>query len=191
MKRGGGKRKGGKYERQFCRDLSLWWCGEDDAFWRTSGSGARATTRGKQGKNTAGHCGDVGATDERGAPLMKVLAIELKRGRNKYTVADLLDKRPDAAIQEWEKWVIQAELSAEMAGARYWMLVQRRDQRDEIIFFPATLWHDLKKHGIRLTRTLRVLMTIGDYQTGIIGIPWSHWKERVTHEAICKIAKMS
>jgi len=39
--------KGGEFERDISRFLSRWWTyGErDDVFWRTSASGARATTR--------------------------------------------------------------------------------------------------------------------------------------------------
>lgn len=190
MKRGGGKAKGGSYERQFCKELSLWWTGtDDDAFWRTAGSGARATMRGKTNRATAGHCGDVGATDERGLPLMKVVSIELKRGRNKYTVADLLDKKKTAAIQEWEKWIIQARTSAYQAGAKYWMLIQRRDQRDEIAFFPSELWNDLNDNGVQLIRHLRMFTTIGGHYVNIVGTRWSHWKEKVSHKTIRAIAK--
>jgi len=41
--------KGSSFEREICTILSKWWTNNerDDVFWRTAGSGARATTRSK------------------------------------------------------------------------------------------------------------------------------------------------
>ncbi len=57
--------KGSNFEREICKLLSLWWTNDkrDDIFWRTSGSGARATTRSKTKQKTFGQYGDVQATD--------------------------------------------------------------------------------------------------------------------------------
>lgn len=134
-------KKGGIYEREICGELSTWWSGgeADDLFWRTAGSGGRATVRGKKGKSTTGHCGDVSATDKRGAKLLKVIAIEIKRGYNKDTFANLLDKPKHAAEQVWETWIKQAIASRDAAKAKFWMIIQRRDRKEAICFFPHAM----------------------------------------------------
>src|SRR5262245_2386383 len=48
--------KGSKFERDLCRQLSLWWSDgkRDDVFWRASQSGGRAKFRGRRGLQTHG-----------------------------------------------------------------------------------------------------------------------------------------
>jgi hypothetical protein len=74
--------KGGAFEREICRDLSLWWSSgaKDDIFYRTSGSGGRFTHRQKRGKITENDQGDVGFTDVDGKALMDLWLFELKTG---------------------------------------------------------------------------------------------------------------
>jgi hypothetical protein len=139
MRPGGGKAKGSAFERCFCKTLSLWWSdGEaDDLFYRTASSGARATVRGRQGKGTRGHCGDVCATDSEGEPLTRVITFELKRGHNGYTIQDLLDKSSRMAEQVYEKWFTQAGIAACNAGSYTWAVVVKRDQREPLIIMPT------------------------------------------------------
>jgi len=84
------KNKGGVFERDCSRMLSLWWTDgkRDDAIWRSASSGA-LTTVGK-GRYLA-HTGDFAATDAEAAPLFDRVIIEAKRGYNRYSVQDLLD----------------------------------------------------------------------------------------------------
>jgi len=154
--------KGGQFERDFSRQLSLWWTkGErDDCFWRTSNSGGRATVRARLGKKTSGHCGDIGSTDEVGRPFTNLITLELKRGYSAHTVADLMDKGPKAAKQEFEKWISQAIAAAERAETKYWMIVQRRDQRVPLVFFSERLELALQVGAIGCPRL--VLWTIID-----------------------------
>lgn len=141
-------KKGGQYEREFCRALSLWWSTgtRDDIFWRTAGSGGRATVRSKQNRRTFGQYGDIQAVDPVGAPLMRVICVELKRGYNKATLADALDRAPCMAQQQWEAFAEQAQQQAEHSGAPYWLLVQKRDDRHAIAFFPRALYVALEAH---------------------------------------------
>lgn len=134
--------KGSAFERAFCKELSLWWTGgeRDDVFWRSSNSGGRAKVRGRAGKNTAGQHGDISATDPIGEPLTKLLTIELKRGYSKFTVADMLDKPKNAATQKWEEWYNQVTESAAQAGSFAWLLIQKRDHRDALVFMPIRLF---------------------------------------------------
>jgi hypothetical protein len=143
------KGKGSAYERSVCKALSLWWSGgvSDDVFWRTSQSGGRATTRRKQGKDTRAHCGDLCALDNEGAALTRVITLELKRGYSKYTIHDILDRSDRAAQQMFEAFICQAIKAAENAGSPYWMLIHKRDKREEMVYFPNTLMREFKDFG--------------------------------------------
>lgn len=125
--------KGSQFERGFCRKLSLWWTyGErDDIFWRSSGSGARATQRSKRGKKTSGSYGDVSAIDPSGFPLLKHLVIELKRGYNSHSITDLIDGK---AKPLYLQWIDKLEKERKEAGADGWMLIVRKDHRKEMVF---------------------------------------------------------
>lgn len=138
--------KGSEFEREFCKDLSLWWTDQerDDIFWRSSNSGGRATVRAKVGRTTAGQYGDVAAIDFDGLPLLELMTMELKRGYSKNTIQDLVDKKDSAAVQVWEKWIHQTITSATLAGSKSWLMVVRRDRRDTIVFFPTQFYEFLK-----------------------------------------------
>lgn len=136
--------KGSDFERQFCRRLSLWWtAGEDDSiFWRTSQSGGRATTRAKAGKRADRHCGDLCAIDPIGEPLLRLISWELKRGYNRATFHELLDKPAQAKPPLYQEWFAKAESDRERAGAVYWALVHKRDRREPLLVTQAPLiWH--------------------------------------------------
>ena len=82
------RQKGQNFERDICKKLSLWYGGRKDIFWRTAGSGARATVRMKQDKCTALSAGDIGCIDPIGSQFLEVCLIELKRGYS--NVIDIL-----------------------------------------------------------------------------------------------------
>jgi len=139
--------KGPSFERWFCDRLSEWWTGDPDAsvFWRTANSGGRATVRGRKGKRTGNHHGDVCAIDPSGDDFLKVFCVELKRGYGRLSVQDFLDvpdkkqvtprgKKPPASY--WH-WVEKAETCREAAGALTWMLAVKRDKREPLVMFPA------------------------------------------------------
>lgn len=130
--------KGPQFERDVCRQLSLWWTGgeRDDVFWRTHGSGARATTRHKAGKRTAGQYGDIAASDPVGAALVRCITFSLKRGYNRHTLHDLLDMPEKAAKQVWEKWVAEIRQTARDAGTPFWAIIAKRDRREPLIILP-------------------------------------------------------
>ncbi len=134
-------KKGYSFERYVAKTLSLWWTNgkNDSVFWRTSGSGARATMRGKTGKKTKNAYGDISAVDPIGQPLIDLLTIEIKRGYSGHTFADLLDKPDDAAVQLYEKWFQQAEEAHAQAGSFSWILITKRDRREPLVFMPHRL----------------------------------------------------
>lgn len=137
--------KGGSFERELAKKLSLWLSrGEDDSWlWRTSNSGGRATVRGRKGKGTKGHCGDLGACCREAEPFLQLVTIEAKRGYNRCgSIADLLDRNEKVSRGKphaYELWFAQAEAARRRAGSRYWMLVVRRDQKVDAAFVPGDL----------------------------------------------------
>jgi hypothetical protein len=134
--------KGSVFEREICTKLSLWISRgkDDDLFWRTAGSGGRATNRRKKGKTTAGHAGDVTNTDIRGECLIRAITIEIKRGYSKLSFQDLIDRHDRTTTREFEGFVLQARESATVAGTPYWMLIHRRDAKRAMVYMPKSLW---------------------------------------------------
>lgn len=136
--------KGGALEREICKKLSDWWKpGRDDIFWRSSTSGGRATFRRKQGRNTYGQHGDVAATDPIGEPLLDVATIEIKRGYNATTMFDMLDVKVLAKTHQWRQWIEKAIRDAAAAGSYSWLIINRRDRREELITMPFNLFQAL------------------------------------------------
>ena len=119
--------KGSAFERKFCKDLSLWWTdGErDDVFWRTHGSGGRATQRTKKGKETHGQYGDVCATDPIGDELLDWIVFELKKGYSKASPIDLFNSQNTV----WRKLIEQAWETSEDAKCPYFALIHFPDYR--------------------------------------------------------------
>jgi len=89
------KSLGNTWEREFCRDLSLWWTdGKDNkVFWRTDSSGAV--------KGVSELAGDVKAIKEIGFPLINNVIIELKRTKQKDIFLDLIRRKEHSMIGEW------------------------------------------------------------------------------------------
>lgn len=129
-------RKGGNYERELCKEFSLWWTHgkNDDVFWRTAGSGGRATGRTKRGQKTHGSYGDIAAVNPIGAPLIDLLTIEVKRGYPHYHIGDMLDYSQKAGRQRFEEHFDQVYESWQKSGSFSWALICRRDNREPFIF---------------------------------------------------------
>jgi hypothetical protein len=138
MKPGAGHAKGAAFERDICRQLSLWWTSQqrDDIFWRTPQSGGRATHRAQKNKGTAGHYGDIMAVDPIGNPLLKFMTFELKHGYGGASAMDLLDGGPKSL---WRAWIIGAMRVCEDARSRYWAVIARRHCRKTVICYPSDL----------------------------------------------------
>lgn len=147
MRKGSGMKKGSAFERLMCKYLSEWWSEgkRDDIFYRTSGSGARATQRSKSRKKTYGQYGDVQAIDPIGEPLTKVCTIEIKRGYSKYTFADLLEKSQNPKVKTclMQQFVEQAEKSCEDASTYAWIIISKRNGRTPIVLMPYYLYKQI------------------------------------------------
>ena len=109
-------------------------------FWRSQSSGGRSTQRAKVGKQTAGQAGDVAPVDSRGEILSRLITFELKRGYNSVNPTTILDVSEGSSIQEFEKWISQAEESRRQQGSFTWAIVHKRDRRETVIYFPRHTW---------------------------------------------------
>jgi hypothetical protein len=155
----GGPHKGNPFEREIAKCLSLWFSDgtNDNIFWRTHQSGGRATTRAKAGKEASLHCGDIGAVNPIGEPLLKVLSFELKRGYNKAVLHDLIDMPVDKQqahakqiekghkdkIDDYPYWIAKAERDRLRAGALFWAIIHKRDYREALLVAPSKLFYRL------------------------------------------------
>lgn len=148
MKKGAGANKGSSFEREICKELSLWWTDgdRDDIFWRTAGSGGRATNRMKRGLSTSGAYGDIMAVDASGADLLRLVCFELKRGYGQWCVLDAVDRRPGSKPSMVESFWMQASRSALDANARYAVVIFRRDQKQTMIMSSEGLLTELSRH---------------------------------------------
>lgn len=135
------KSKGNSFERETCKRLSLWWSGDDDCvFWRTASSGGRATQRGKQGKKTKNHYGDIGCVDASGQALLDLFLIETKKGYNKATIHDLIDRDKNAKEQQYEEWIRKLTDGCGASGVPFWLLIHKRDRREAMVYMPLKAW---------------------------------------------------
>ena len=133
-KKASGSRKGTPFEREICKEVSLWWSwGErDDLVWRTATSGGRATSR-FETKNamTQYGFGDLAPTHESIYPLFDYFLFEVKRGYN--STLDLMEEvdlpghlKKVPQVQEWQT---TARRDAIRAGRPETIIIGRRDNR--------------------------------------------------------------
>lgn len=136
--------KGSDWERNISKRFSLWWTEEDreDVFWRTSGSGARATTRAKQGKKTKYQYGDLTFTDPIGKILIDYFLIELKRGYPDLGILILVDGKQKIPVLV--KWWQKAEEEKEFGKRKAVMLIIKRDYKHPIIVFDSSTFFGLE-----------------------------------------------
>lgn len=136
--------KGSQFERQICKQLSLWWTvGErDDIFWRSSQSGGRATQRMKFGKKTFGSYGDVAAVDPFGQPLLEYWTIELKRGKSHGSPWELLECTGEC--QKFEQTLAQVYRSHIHSGSEGWLLICKKDFRHAMAYID---WRTISRFG--------------------------------------------
>lgn len=142
--------KGSSFERKVCKQLSLWWTNgkRKDVFWRTSGSGATATSRKKRDQEMFGQHGDVQATDPIGQLLIDLFAIEIKKGYTRKTIFDLVDKLSVETKQPYRQFLNQAISSSVNAEAFSWMLIAKRDYKETMVYLDAVvMFDDLAESG--------------------------------------------
>lgn len=131
MKAGGGSQKGSSFEREVCKKLSLWISEgkRNDIFWRTAGSGARATTRAKSGQTTCNADGDMCCLDPAYQWFIDSVLVEIKRGYNSWRLDDFLLPKPkkDGIFTVWEKLEKEAHRLHKLP-----LLILKQDRKQEL-----------------------------------------------------------
>lgn len=181
--------KGSAYERTLCKELSLWWTGgdRDDIYWRTSQSGGRSKTRMKGGKRTFGQYGDIQAVDPVGQPLLKVLTVEIKRGYNRETILNAMDREPHCGKEvqsAWELFVSQVREDAANARTPHWILIHKRDRRQAVVYVPFGLYDRLA--SLRRVRPYLVGVVAG---VQVLCTPLAQFLKRVSPDNIRALAE--
>lgn len=130
MKPGHGARKGGAFEREICKRLSLFMSGkgEDDLFWRSSMSGGRATVKEKTGGRAKNQVGDISAISPAGHPLTDKFLIECKHYRELGFIPFFLREQRGALYGFWQEAVRKAKLNGKMP-----MLIARQNGRSTVV----------------------------------------------------------
>jgi len=138
--------KGSVFEREICKQLSLWLTEgkRDDVFWRTACSGGRATNRAKGNKKTSGGYGDITFLNPAGESLLKLFCFELKCGYSKQkskgkvisvlSYIDCFGKGKTILELFWE----QAIESTEQAGAHFPIVIFKRDLHKVCVMVPKS-----------------------------------------------------
>lgn len=103
MRRGGGKQKGSSFERQICKDLSLWLSHgkRSDLLWRSAMSGGRSTVAFKKGQKLKNQAGDISAIDPLGHALTDKFIVECKHIK-KLDLGSII-KNKGTIIAFWKK----------------------------------------------------------------------------------------
>lgn len=187
-KRPNNKAAAGKFEREMCSLLSKWWsAGKDDnVFYRTEGSGNRATVRAAAGKDVAFRSGDVGCVHPDGLPFLKVFAVELKKGYNKFTVQDILDKQEYGAEQVYEGWLAQAQEAMKSSGSMSWLIVARRKNRRPIAVLPSMA---LSWLGVSNVPKPHILLYLQDGSSCVTAMPLDSFTDRVRPAMVRALAE--
>ena len=128
---GGGKAKGGEFERYCCKQLSLWlsYNKRGDLFWRSAMSGGRATVQFKRGGSNRTQLGDVTAISPQGSQLTDVFFIECKCVKNLNFRGMMWNKSIQHGLPTyWDKCCTEAG-----KALRYPMLIGRQNRFPEVV----------------------------------------------------------
>jgi hypothetical protein len=162
MKAGGGKHKGGEWERGVCRILSKWWSGgsDEDLCWRTAGSGAKATMVG----GGQFYFGDIGPVGPRMIPLFRVFNVDVKHYKNLDITEVLRAVKHPQILEFW--W--QTKRDAIKSG-RWAILIYK------VNFLPALMAFDAQmpwgNSPLLFNRKLPSVLYIGN-KIGLINFDW-------------------
>jgi hypothetical protein len=133
--------KGNRFERETCRELSLWYSkGTDgDIFWRSQSSGSRATKRGDQSLRHA--AGDISAAKAIGKPLIDEFFVECKFYKD-LQLANFLVNRASKLDSFWHV----ASRQASCYGLQP-ILIARQNRYPTLILMQPESWDGFEVGG--------------------------------------------
>ena len=142
------KAKGSRFEREVAVLLSRWWTGDkrDDIFWRSTSSGARATSRAVKNKTTANSAGDLCYLDSVGESFIKYFSTEIKRGYKFFEIQRAVD-RDSKKLSVFEEWIEQAAKSQADANARSWLIIAKKDRAKTLALLPQFEYERIAKES--------------------------------------------
>lgn len=138
------KNKGSSFERKICKKLSMWWAGRDDIFWRTAGSGGRATQRAKHKCGTVNSAGDICALDPEGQPFIDCFLLELKKGythgKERIDLLKMLDAPNSKKSILLLSWWIKARKEQRFSKRKEVWIIFERDRGKTIIMMGCSFF---------------------------------------------------
>lgn len=184
--------KGQNFEREICRQLSLW-CSHgkrDDYFWRSTNSGGRATIRKRQNKETHGQYGDIRCDHPKGRKLLKAAVFECKKGYPIENLANLVDA-PFSRLSTtlYSQWVKQARRACRESGSVTWFIIHRRPKRDITVLMPMETAQDLNinRYDIYPTAELYMQVAYGGPPVHIFAMKWNRFLIEVDPKQVEKL----
>jgi hypothetical protein len=160
MRPGGGKSKGGAFERMIAKDLSLWLTDgrSDSLLWRTHASGGLGTVSKKRNEY-----GDLMAIDDEAKPFMDVFSIECRHGKC-IKVRDLIYRPKNSSMVQF---IEEGKRNAKESGRRpLWIF---RENGQPIMVLMAE-------------RQMQVANLIGYFpQFDVSLMTYNTWKKVFTH----------
>ncbi len=181
--------KGSAFERQVCKQLSLWWTDweRDDIYWRTSQSGGRATSRTKAGKTTAGQYGDITCVDPDGvgSELTKLFSIELKKGYGPWSFVDLIARTTSPKTHPFRRFWAQVEQQVESSEVFLPMLIVQRSGSAPLLILEGTTMRALLP--LKACRLPHVSLVAFEYN--VVATRLEHFLENTDPDAVVQLWK--
>lgn len=142
--------KGGAFEREFSKKLSLWYTERerDDIFWRTSQSGGRATQRRKSNLSTVNSAGDIGYLDDLGKSFVDSTLVELKRGySDELDLLKIIDKPNNKRHNLLEWWGKAMDEASQTRRDYVWLIIRRDFCEPVIVISNETYYRHIEWNG--------------------------------------------
>ena len=189
-----GKSKGSAFERELCKQLSLWWTnGErDDVYIRSVNSGGYATVRASKGLSSFMQSGDITFNDPIGIPLIKFFSIEAKTGYKEADMNTFLWRSSKAKTHKLEDFFIQSHRDSLKSNTYSWCVIHRQIRKAAIIYMPFKIHKKLIRiKGMPATSyfNLRIKRGLGEWN--IVSMNLIDFLEWIDKETILLLLEKS
>ena len=173
-----GKIKGGVFEREVAKKLSLWITGtpETNVLWRTAGSGGRATQSYKSGVKQESQIGDIGSIHPAGQWFQQHFICECKHYKD-LDLIPFLFKQKGILMGFWNKLVEESVIYSRIP-----LLIGKQN------FIPAFVMTDLDIIGIEpflMTNSLNIY-----WLDAVLGTNYERFTKNITSQKL-KITSIS